>query len=63
LIALLRTSLAAPSLPLFLDLKAASAYSGLIQAYLRRQIDEGALKAVRDVGWKVRRHDLDKLAA
>ena len=63
LVALLRTSLSAPPLPLFLDLKAASSYSGLTQAYLRRQIDAGTLKAVRDVGWKVSPHDLDRLAA
>jgi hypothetical protein len=63
LVALLRTSLQAPSLPLFRDLKAASLYSGLTQAYVRRQIAEGALKAVKDVGWKVSPHDLDRLAA
>ena len=63
LVALLRTSMAAPTLPLFLDLKAASAYTGLTQAYLRRQVAEGALKAVKDVGWKISRHDLDRLAA
>lgn len=32
LIALLRTALTTPPLPLFLDLKAASAYSGLSQS-------------------------------
>src|SRR2546427_617651 len=63
LVALLRTSLSAPTLPLFLDLKAASAYTGLTQAFLRRQIDAGTLKAVRDVGLKVSRKDLDSLAA
>jgi hypothetical protein len=63
LVALLRTSLQAPSLPLYLDLRGASLYSGLTQAYLRRQIDAGTLKAVKDVGWKVSRHDLDRLAA
>jgi len=63
LVALLRTSLAAPALPLFLDLKAASAYTGLTRAYLRRQIDAGTLKAVKDVGLKVSRKDLDSLAA
>ncbi len=63
MIALLRSSLSAPVLPLFLDLKAASAYSGLTKAYLKRQIDDGALKAVKDSGWKISRHDLDKLAA
>src|SRR5262249_45676787 len=61
LAAMLRPSLQPPPLPLFLDLRAASLYSGLTQAYLRRQIDTGALKAVKDVGWKVSRHDLDRL--
>jgi hypothetical protein len=45
----------------FLTLKEASLASGLTVAYLRRLVDSGKLKHVRDRGIKVRRADLVKL--
>jgi excisionase family DNA binding protein len=46
---------------LFLTLQEASAVSGLSQAYLKRQIEAGTLKAIRDRGWRIRRTDLEAL--
>lgn len=46
---------------LFLTLEQAAAYCGLSETYLRRQIAAGALKAVKDRGWRIRRADLDEL--
>lgn len=45
----------------FLTLAEASAETGLSQAYLRRQIEDGKLPAVRDRGWRIRRRDLEAL--
>jgi excisionase family DNA binding protein len=47
--------------PLFLSLPEAAAATGLSEAYLRRQIAEGKLPAVRDRGWRIRRKDLEQL--
>jgi excisionase family DNA binding protein len=46
---------------LFLTIKEASLVTGLTMAYLRRQVDAGALKAVKDRGWRIRRKDLEQL--
>ena len=46
---------------LFVTLQEASAVTGLSQAYLKRQIENGKLPAVRDVGWRIRRKDLEQL--
>jgi excisionase family DNA binding protein len=46
---------------LFLTVKEASLYTGLSQAYLRRLIDDGTLKVVKDRGYRIRRRDLDQL--
>jgi hypothetical protein len=46
---------------LFLTLPEASAVSGLTQAYLRRLIAKKKLRAIRDVGWRIRRRDLEAL--
>src|SRR5262249_19521991 len=64
LVALLRSvTHAAPSLPLFLDLKAASAYAGLPQSYLQELIDQKKLRAVKRPRWtRVSRLALDELA-
>lgn len=45
----------------FLTLREAAAETHLSQAYLRRLIREGTLKAVRDRGWRIRRRDLEAL--
>jgi hypothetical protein len=45
----------------YVDLKQASAIKQLSQAYLRRRIEEGTLKAIRDRGWRIRRTDLEQL--
>lgn len=45
----------------FLTIKEAAAWTGLSQAYLRRSIDSGTLKAIRDRGWRIRRKDLETL--
>lgn len=47
--------------PLFVTLQEASHVTGLTQAYLRRQVDAGTLKAVKDRGWRIRRTDLEGL--
>lgn len=46
---------------LFVDLREASLATGLTQAYLRRLIEDGTLKAIRDRGWRIRRKDLEAL--
>ena len=46
---------------LFLTIKEASQYTGLSQAYLRRLIDDGTLKVIKDRGYRIRRRDLDSL--
>ena len=46
---------------LYLTLEEASAYTGLTQAYLMRKIQAKEVPAVRDVSWKIRRSELDKL--
>lgn len=50
-----------PERPQFLGLKEASVYIGLSVAYLKRAIDAGALDAVMDRGYRIRRRDLDAL--
>jgi hypothetical protein len=45
----------------FVTIAEASAITGLTQAYLRRCIATGGLKAIRDVGWRIRRKDLEAL--
>ena len=61
-IAIMAALSAAGSQPkLFLTLREASAVSGLTVAYLKRLIESGKLKHVRDRGMKVRRADLQKL--
>jgi excisionase family DNA binding protein len=45
----------------FLTIREASARTGLSQAYLRRAIADGSLPAIRDVGWRIRRKDLEQL--
>jgi excisionase family DNA binding protein len=47
--------------PRFVTLAEAAAVSGLSQAYLRRLIADGTLKAIRDRGWRIRRTDLEAL--
>jgi hypothetical protein len=61
-VALMRAAQASPTLPLFLDLKAAATYSGLPQAYLRELIQQKKLKAVNRAGWRISRHSLEQLA-
>ena len=61
-VALLRAAQVAPTLPLFLDMKAASAYSGLPQSYIRELIESKELKAVNRGGWRISRLSLEKLA-
>lgn len=52
----------APTGPtLFLTLAEASSVSGLSETYLRRQITEQKLSAVKDRGWRIRRRDLEQL--
>jgi excisionase family DNA binding protein len=46
---------------LFLTIKEASQYTGLSQAYLRRLIEDGTLKVIKDRGYRIRRRDLDTL--
>jgi hypothetical protein len=46
---------------LYLTLAEASAVSGLSETYLRRQIAEQKLSAVKDRGWRIRRRDLEQL--
>jgi excisionase family DNA binding protein len=46
---------------LFLTVEEASALTGLTQAYLRRAIEGGTLKAIKDRGWRIRRRDLEQL--
>jgi Helix-turn-helix domain len=46
---------------LFVTLAEASAVTGLSQAYLKRLIEAKILPAVRDVGWRIRRKDLEQL--
>jgi excisionase family DNA binding protein len=46
---------------MFLTLPEASAITGLTQAYLRRAIEDGTLKAIKDRGWRIRRKDLETL--
>jgi len=48
-------------LPSWVPLTVVAAYSGLTVTYLRRMIKLGALTAVKDRGWKVRRKDLETL--
>jgi hypothetical protein len=50
-----------PPRALFLNLKEASAYTGLSQSFLRRLMDAGTLKAQRDRGLKIPRKQLDEL--
>jgi hypothetical protein len=58
----LRAAQAAPPLPLFLDLKAASTYSGLPVSYLKELIQTKKLKAVKRGGWRISWLALEKLA-
>lgn len=44
-----------------LTIPEAAAASGWTEAYLRRQIKAGTLKAEKDRGWKIRRKDLEAL--
>jgi excisionase family DNA binding protein len=62
LVELMRAAQATPSLPLFLDLKAAAMYSGLPLSYLRELIHAKKLKAVNRGGWRISRPALEKLA-
>lgn len=50
---------AAPTL--WVTVAEASAITGLSQAWLRRRIADGALSAIRDRGWRIRRTDLEAL--
>jgi len=56
-----QTSETSVSETLFLTIREAAGVTGLSQAYLRRLIAAGTLKAVRDRGWRIRRRDLDLL--
>ena len=51
----------AASETVFVTIHEAATITGLSQAYLRRQVDAGTLKAVRDRGWRIRRKDLEAL--
>jgi excisionase family DNA binding protein len=46
---------------MYLTVKETSELTGLTQTYVMRKIKAGVLPAIRDVGWKVRRSDLEKL--
>ncbi len=50
-----------PSQKRFLTLSEASEYSGLSEAYLRRQCQSGWPGALKDRGWKLRRSDVEAL--
>ena len=52
---------AATSSPVYLTLHQASRYSGLSMALLVRLAQRGAVEAVKDNGWKIRRKSLDQL--
>jgi len=58
-----QTSQTAPvsSTTSFVTIAEASAITGLTQAYLRRAIESGTLKAIKDRGWRIRRKDLETL--
>jgi len=47
--------------PLFLSVLEAGRYTGLSVPFLKRKIDSGELRAIKDRGWKVRRADLRKI--
>jgi excisionase family DNA binding protein len=47
--------------PLFLSISEAGRYSGLSVPFLKRKIDSGELRAIKDRGWKVRKADLRKI--
>jgi hypothetical protein len=61
-VALMRAAQSSPSLPLFLDLKAAVTYSGLPETYLRELIAQNKLKAVKRGSYYVSRFALEQLA-
>ena len=44
---------------LYLTLEEASQYAGLPKSYLKRQIKQGVIHAVKLAGWRVRRSDLE----
>jgi len=46
---------------LFLTIPEAAQYTGLTQAFIRRQCQSGALLAIKDGGWKIHRARLDAL--
>jgi len=47
---------------LFLSVHEAAQYSGLPQAHLWRLLKDGQLAGVKTgAGWRIRRHDLEKL--
>jgi excisionase family DNA binding protein len=46
---------------LFLTIPEAAQYTGLTQAYIRRQCQSGGLLAIKDGGWKIHRARLDAL--
>ena len=52
---------AAAGREVWLTIPEASVHTGLPDAYLRRLIHEGKLKAIQSGAWYVRRRDLDKL--
>jgi len=45
----------------FVTIREASLATGLSQAYIRRAIEQKRLPAIRDVGWRIRRKDLEQL--
>jgi excisionase family DNA binding protein len=51
----------AVSQALFLTIHEAAQYTGLTQAFIRRQCQSGALPAIKDGGWKIHRVRLDAL--
>jgi hypothetical protein len=58
----MRAAQGSPTLPLFLDLKAAVTYSGLPETYLRELIAEKKLKAMKRGSYYVSRFALEQLA-
>jgi excisionase family DNA binding protein len=47
-----------PSDPLYIPLEQAAALAGVSRSFMEREIAEGRLPAIRDVGLKVHRDDL-----
>jgi excisionase family DNA binding protein len=45
----------------YYTLAEAAVYTNLTPTYLRRRIQDGTLKAIKDRGWKIRRKDLEQV--